>query len=162
LRLSRLLSVTILLSASALVAHADTLDFTVIGQGNTYTFSLNSNPVPKIHLKGLNFSTSAVLVTVNDLFTESEAINFFNTSEDGGLNIGGVVDTSGPQLYIGSESSPTLDTGSFSLLSFGTNIPYTLTVVPAASPVPEPSSFALFGTGILGLAGMAKRRFVHV
>jgi PEP-CTERM motif len=39
------------------------------------------------------------------------------------------------------------------------NIPYTLEVVGTYSPVPEPSTIALLGTGILGLAGAARRKF---
>jgi PEP-CTERM motif-containing protein len=35
-----------------------------------------------------------------------------------------------------------------------------LTNVAITSPVPEPTSLALFGTGILGLAGVAKRKFL--
>jgi hypothetical protein len=29
----------------------------------------------------------------------------------------------------------------------------------AAAPTPEPSSFALFGTGLLGVAGVLRRKF---
>lgn len=40
------------------------------------------------------------------------------------------------------------------------SIPYTLEIVGTYSPVPEPSSFALLGTGVLGLAGLARRKFI--
>ena len=40
------------------------------------------------------------------------------------------------------------------------NIPYELEVTGTYSPVPEPSNIALLVTGLLGLAGMARRKFI--
>ena len=40
------------------------------------------------------------------------------------------------------------------------DIPYTMQLDATYSPVPEPSTIALLGTGILGLAGAARRKFL--
>jgi PEP-CTERM motif len=75
----------------------------------------------------------------------------------------------GPQLFSGSVSAPSfspgtvnLDDGSFAV--FGTSYPTTdnsITINETTSPVPEPSDVMLFGTGFLGLAGLAYRRFLR-
>ena len=45
-------------------------------------------------------------------------------------------------------------------LTTGVNMPYSMTLVttPPTSPVPEPGSFVLLGTGLAGIAGTLKRK----
>ena len=56
----KLLSLAIL--STPFVAKADTLDFTLTGGGNTFTFSLPSNPVPR-QFNGVSFTLNSILVT---------------------------------------------------------------------------------------------------
>lgn len=48
--------------------------------------------------------------------------------------------------------------GSFTLNSSNSGV-VTFQVTASASPVPEPASLALFGTGLLGIVGIARRKF---
>ncbi|WP_158791940.1 PEP-CTERM sorting domain-containing protein [Granulicella sp. L60] len=50
--------------------------------------------------------------------------------------------------------------GSFNFFTFSDTATFSSTVSQA--PVPEPSSFALLATGVLGMAGAAKRKFFNV
>jgi hypothetical protein len=67
-------------------------------------------------------------------------------------------------LLVGGTISATVNTQGYNTEGYVSgsgqaNIPYTLEVVGTYSPVPEPSTIALLGTGILGLAGAAHRKF---
>lgn len=63
----------------------------------------------------------------------------------------------GPQLYAGMESSPTFIPGTYHLSYPGYN-DATL-IIRDTSITPEPSSFVLLGTGVLGVAAAGRRRF---
>ncbi len=69
---------------AAPIAKADTLDFTITGQGSTYTFSLDSSPTPDLDVSGVFFRLDNVLVNVDDMFGQTSNINFFNSFAAGG------------------------------------------------------------------------------
>jgi hypothetical protein len=143
---------------AAPLAKADTLDFTITGQGSSYTFSLDSRPTPDVEVAGVFFRLDNVLVNVDNMFGQTSSINFFNSFASGGVSLVdlGNLALSGPQLYTGTEAAPTFLTGQFSLMS-GVD-PYTLTITPESSPVPEPSTLLLLGTGALVTLGSIRPR----
>jgi hypothetical protein len=143
---------------AAPIAKADTLDFTITGQGSTYTFSVDSSPAPDLDVAGVFFRLDNVLVNVDNMFGQTSNINFFNSFASGGLSLVdlGNLALSGPQLYTGTEDTPTFNTGQFTLTS-GINT-YNLTIAPETSPVPEPSTLALLSTGAFAAISSLRRR----
>ena len=61
----------------------------------------------------------------------------------------------GPGIWSGNPNQPTFNIGNF---PSSDEIGDTVQVAAATSPIPEPSSIVLLGTGVLGIAGLIGRR----
>lgn len=148
--------------AASFMTKADTLEFTLTGEGNTFTFSLPSNPTPNSSTNGTSFTLDNIMVT-EGLIGFTTDIKFSNLTAGGGLDFsipsppplpGTDLDLVGPQLYSGLEASPMF---SATTTPFVLNRPkqdnndFTLAIVDLS--VPEPSSIWLLGIGLLALAG---------
>ena len=157
----KVLSLAAVLAAS-LSAKADTLEFTLTGEGNTFTFSLPSNPSPDSSTNGTTFTLDNIMVT-EGLISFSTDLKFSNLTADGGLDFSIPsppplpaidLDLVGPQLYSGLEASPMF---SATTTPFVLNKPkqdsndFTLAIADVSGP--ESPSIWLLGTGLLALAG---------
>lgn len=122
------------------------------------------------------FTLSDIDVFVNgQLAPGYSTVTFFTLEGDGGFIITNdagafLLSQAGLSLYTSSAEGPTFIQGETDLFAddgagtpehpikyYGDFSAY-ITPVPAAA-TPEPSSFALLGTGLLGVAGVVKRRF---
>jgi hypothetical protein len=157
------------LLALPLTSKADTLDFTLFGGGNTFTFSLPSNPTPDSTIPGVSFTLDGIMVALNP--GSSSGIDFAADLTFSNLGSGGGIafpipfppptiinlDLVGAQLFTGTLNAPifTATTTPFLLSEPKGSDTFTLDI---ASEAPEPPTLAYLGTGILVLAGVARRR----
>jgi hypothetical protein len=170
MRLRAVLAVAALLSAS-LVAHADDL-FTLTDGVNTITFTQPATlgPLGTCGGGGSYFCVSNVPVTADGVTFTAPLIAFYTAAESGGLAISYdsdddlILSQEGSTLFSGDVVNPIFTLGTYDLTNYdGPDSTYqgnfTLTIssiTPSATP--EPSSIALLGTGLLGFAGILRRR----
>lgn len=151
-------------------AKADDL-FTYQFDGNTWTWDLPASPpivVPPDSFKtGMFFELVGVPFSKNDGPPTQGTLDFFEGSAPtgGGFelfflnNSTPIVNTVGPQLYMGGEGSPTFNLGTFDLTDYNTGSQAgTLTI--SSFSTPEPSSLLLLGIGALALVGFGRKRII--
>lgn len=145
-----------LLFGGVAAAAAPTYQFTLTG-GYSATWQLEATPVPDDFFTGNSFTVWNVAGAFPGASTAVTDLTFFNAAHRGGMSIydfnAGVslLSTDGPQIYTGTESTPTFSLGSFALTEYQGAGQYILTVSEVGA-VPEPASVALLLGGLAAVA----------
>lgn len=134
----------------------------------TLVWQLPASPTPSPENVSLGTSFTLDDVPVvgyfngSEVFSELDSFTFYSTSSEGGFEDASF-DTVGLQLYTGSESAPTFTVGYYPNLydynfdAYGTLVIY---ATPTTPTTPEPSSLVLFGSGLIAIGGLLRRKLL--
>lgn len=166
-------SIAIVVAFSGASAFSEAVDYTLTSGIDTITFALPQQPTASIcAFYGGCATFNGVSVEVDGTTYADAQVNFYLSSSDGGITIFTdlteatmLVDNDGnfaEQLFTGTVTNPELIAPITSYVlsaeSYGGpeyNERFNLT---AEAETPEPSSLLLFGSGLLGLAALVRRK----
>jgi hypothetical protein len=141
-------------------AEAATVDFTITGtyQG-PITFTLPSNPTPAGYDPGVYFYVFVEVTPLSGGGSLSDIVYFYPSSSGEELYDadGYFLITGAPQLYTGSEASPSFDTGDFSGLNTASDAVDHDASIDITSATPLPSTWLMLLSGFLSLGFFACR-----
>jgi hypothetical protein len=166
------------LALAPIVLHADTMtgQFTIHGTVQNVGTTLQFDPTTLLTGVGTQTGTFATLLTDNlgfkggpttityNPYAPDSAIFFIGplTIALDSLNettVGSTLNFAGVTTLSADGFTNTIANLTFSAPASGPGTFIATFAVPAAPAIPEPSSLALFGSGALGLAGLAARKF---
>ena len=155
--MKKILLIVLAFCLCAMPALGETLYFNLTGPavsgftGNN-NWSLDSSP-------SVSGSANGAYFNINNVSTDlgNDNIFFYNTNDGGLIADSFGVNIFGAQVYSGAESSPTFILGSYTGKQNDVGpADYTLTI----SDTPEPGSLFLLGSGLIGLGGTLRRKFI--
>ena len=150
------------------VAHADTFTFTPTG-GTAVTITTGASTKGSIDQAPQYDFVGYTAAAGTDYFFADDEAQFYKTSFGYGHvdfafvdNNGNEDEVDGPTLFTGTVENPTFIAGTYNLTGEaqeGNGVGGQLVITNDTAVTPEPSSLALLGTGVLGVVGVARRRF---
>jgi PEP-CTERM motif len=172
-RLARLLAFPVALTFTTLAAHADTFNWSLTGpaaslggfpgtgsgtltatqsSGDEWAINSISGIFDDSAITGLvKFEFSDNLLFPNSTFLDTDGLGF-ETANGTEVNVWSAYAPGSTDITPGNNYSEIVSGSGFGVGTFS------LTPVAAT---PEPSTFALLGTGLLGAAGVTRRRFLR-
>jgi hypothetical protein len=150
----------LLLWLSSPTVRADILDFTLTGEGSTYSFQLPSSPSGRSN--DFYFTIPNVIITIDGGVELAAGVIFFTDQAHGGLEFfRDLPQLDGAQVFsVDDEGNPTFITATYGLVNREDDASYTLTIAagpPGGTTVPEPGSWLLLLTGFVVMAAAGSR-----
>jgi len=150
---------------------ANTGTFSVLTNGNAVTmfptfpsgaalpYTLGNNPVPPALTPLEVMTTSEAGITFDYFMTNYNASTVTNVP--GCLNAT-CLSFTGMGFFTATGFDQTPGTFTFTTQETNGQTSTTFSASAISSPIPEPASLALVGSGLLGAVGLIRRRFIHV